>query len=95
MPYPNGIFLDINKLNTSIFERTFARMLFKNTAKVCLIMISYRFTNLAYRQFRIMKKKLTGFIDPQINNIFGWSTVVYLAENFREVAGTVIHTAGD
>lgn len=85
----------INILNITVVKRALSGVLFKNPAEICLVVVSHSFPNLAYRQLWIVKKELTGFIDPQINNIFGRSTVIYLAKYFCEIAGAVIHTACD
>ena len=58
-------------------------------------MIAAHFPDLFHRQPRLMDQKTLGVAHAQGDQIFGRGTAVDLAENFGQVAGTVVHVIGD
>ena len=70
-------------------------MLLKNPAKISLIVIPAHFPNLLHGQPRLMDQKMLGVVHAQVDQIFGRGTAVDLAENFGQVAGTVVHVICD
>ena len=70
-------------------------MLFKNPAEISLVVISTHFSDLFDRQPWFVKKQPLGMAHTQVDQIFGWRTVVDLTENFCQVAGTVVHIISD
>ena len=77
------------------FQRAFTCMFLKNSAEISLIMIAAHFPDLFHGQTRLMDQKTLGVAHAQGDQIFGRGTTVDLAENFGQVAGTVVHVICD
>ena len=77
------------------FQRAFTCMFLKNPAEIPLIMIAAHFPDLFHGQTRLMDQKALGVAHAQGDQIFGRGTTVDLAENFGQVAGTVVHVICD
>ena len=58
-------------------------------------MVAAHFSNLFNGQPRFVEQKSLGVAHSKVDQIPGRCTVVDLAENFGQIAGTVVHDIGD
>lgn len=58
-------------------------------------MVAAHFSNLFNGQPRFVEQKSLGVAHSKVDQIPGRCTVVDLAENFGQIAGTVVHVIGD
>lgn len=70
-------------------------MFLKDPAEISLVMVAAHFSNLFNGQPRFVEQKSLGVAHSKVDQIPGRCTVVDLAENFGQVAGTVVHIICD
>ena len=66
-------------------------MFLKDPAEISLVMVAAHFSNLFNGQPRFVEQKSLGVAHSKVDQIPGRCTVVDLAENFGQIAGTVVH----
>lgn len=78
-----------------IIKRTHPGLFLKNPAEICLVVIPYYFPNLPDGQLRFVQKILLCLRNTQRGYVLRGSHIIFLAEDFRQITGTVVHIAGN